>query len=318
MAINKSQPQNISSPNGNSLAVFVDGITGVLTLKDVYGATEPLQNYVTGGGGGGSSVYAGDSPTTVIVENIPIGTDITGYTYDDLFQNIYSPYVNPTFTLFGITQTTPIEVGTTISGAKSFSWAFTTPSNLQANSVSVIDVTDGNTVLQSGISNTSPQSVNIGSVQKIVSSFNEWKATAIDTKSNVITSTFATVRWYWKLYYGVSANTILNQTQIKALTGVLKANQIGDYTFAILNYKYICYPDTTPFSSPTTATGFKDTATNLVVSMADATDDAFYSNVENGWSYGIVSVTNAQSITQDYRVYRTKYELGAEITIRVS
>jgi hypothetical protein len=56
MSVTKSEVQNISSPNGNSLAVFVDGITGIITLKDVNGKNEPLSNYVSAGGGG-TTIY---------------------------------------------------------------------------------------------------------------------------------------------------------------------------------------------------------------------------------------------------------------------
>jgi hypothetical protein len=61
MAITSSQSQNITSPNGNSLAVFVDGVTGILTLKDVNGKTEPLSNYVCGGGGTNPLEYNANS-----------------------------------------------------------------------------------------------------------------------------------------------------------------------------------------------------------------------------------------------------------------
>ena len=61
MGLTLSQIQNISSPNGNSLAVFIDGLTGVLLLKDVNGHTEPLSNYVCGGGGGENSPFAFNS-----------------------------------------------------------------------------------------------------------------------------------------------------------------------------------------------------------------------------------------------------------------
>jgi hypothetical protein len=44
--LSKSDRQNILSPSGNSLRIFVDDATGVLTLKDVYGAIEPLVNYL--------------------------------------------------------------------------------------------------------------------------------------------------------------------------------------------------------------------------------------------------------------------------------
>lgn len=44
--ITKSQPSNITSPNGNSLAVFVDGITGILMVKDIYGNVEPISEFL--------------------------------------------------------------------------------------------------------------------------------------------------------------------------------------------------------------------------------------------------------------------------------
>ncbi|MEI7509978.1 MAG: hypothetical protein WCJ62_11000 [Flavobacterium sp.] len=301
------------------LSICQDSTATPFTISSFIAFAEANLGFDNTGGGGGS-VYAGASPTTVAVQNYPIGTSITGKTYDDLFQNIYVPFVTPSFASFGITQTTPIEVGTTISGLKSFNWTFLTGSNVQANSVSIIDVTNGNTVLASGVSKVSPQNVNIGSVQKITSTTNQWKATAIDTQSHVITSANATVVWYWNMYWGGSSNLTLNEGQIESLSNSqLKANQLADYVFtAVDNYKYFCYPNTTPFSSPTVATGFKDIATNIVVPMADNTDDAFYSNVENGWYYGLVSVTNAQGITVYYRVYRTRNKVGGAITIRVS
>jgi hypothetical protein len=55
MSLTSSQSQNITSPNGNSLAVFIDGVTGIMMLKDINGKTEPLSNYVC-------STPAGNSP----------------------------------------------------------------------------------------------------------------------------------------------------------------------------------------------------------------------------------------------------------------
>jgi hypothetical protein len=46
--VTKSQQNNITSPNGNSLAVFVDGITGVMKVKDIMGNIQPLTDFVAG------------------------------------------------------------------------------------------------------------------------------------------------------------------------------------------------------------------------------------------------------------------------------
>jgi hypothetical protein len=59
-------------------------------------------------GGGGSSIYAGASPSTVVVENFPIGTNILGLTYDELFQNIYAPYTPPIISLVTLTPASPL------------------------------------------------------------------------------------------------------------------------------------------------------------------------------------------------------------------
>jgi hypothetical protein len=44
--VTKSNQNNITSPNGNSLAVFVEGETGVMKVKDVMGNIQPLSDFV--------------------------------------------------------------------------------------------------------------------------------------------------------------------------------------------------------------------------------------------------------------------------------
>ena len=51
--VTTSQQNNITSPNGNSLAVFVEGTTGVIKVKDIMGNIQPLSDFV----GGGSSPF---------------------------------------------------------------------------------------------------------------------------------------------------------------------------------------------------------------------------------------------------------------------
>jgi hypothetical protein len=50
-------------------------------------------------------------------------------------------YQNPTFSSFSFPQSTPIEVGTIISGNKTFTWATTNTGNVSANSISILDIT---------------------------------------------------------------------------------------------------------------------------------------------------------------------------------
>jgi len=45
--VTRSQQNNIVSPNGNSLAVFVDGETGIIKVKDVMGNIQLLSDYIS-------------------------------------------------------------------------------------------------------------------------------------------------------------------------------------------------------------------------------------------------------------------------------
>jgi hypothetical protein len=51
MTVTKSAQNNLTSPNGNSLALFVDITDNILKLKDINGNIQPLSDYISGGGG---------------------------------------------------------------------------------------------------------------------------------------------------------------------------------------------------------------------------------------------------------------------------
>jgi len=267
-------------------------------------------------GSGGSSAYTGAALTTVSVGGLTSGTNISSLSLSEIIQSIVSPYVAPSFSSFSISQSSPLEVGASISGMKSFSFAFSQVGNVQANSVQILDGSN-NTVLGSFAVSASPASVNIGNIQLNAPGSYSWKARATNSQGTVFNSGNATVSWSWKHYSGTSNNAILNATEIKALAnGSLSGSKNGSYSMAAGGYKYFCWPDS--YGSPTAVTGFKDSATNLSVSMADSSDNAAFSNVQNGWSYALVSVTNVNGATTNYRVYRTKNILGGSINIQVS
>ncbi len=67
--VTKSSANNIKSPDGNSLAVFVDGNDDVMKIKDVRGNVEDISNYT---GSESSYLYAYSDETQLlnIVKNI--------------------------------------------------------------------------------------------------------------------------------------------------------------------------------------------------------------------------------------------------------
>lgn len=265
----------------------------------------------------GKDLYSGTSPTTVTVGGISAGTAISGQTITQILQTMLVPYINPAFSSFTMSgQATTVEVGTTISGSKSFAFGLSTPGNVSANTLAILDVTGG-TTLASGLPVTSPQSATLVSATLNAPGSYSWRGRATNTQSVQFFSSNFTVTWQWRVYAGTSTNVTLTAGQIQALaSNALQAGFGATYSLAAGGYKYFAWPNS--MGSPTASTGFRDTATNLAVAMAEVTDDPAYSNVQNGWSYALVSVTNGNGVTTNYRVYRTKNILSGSINIQVS
>jgi hypothetical protein len=116
------------------------------------------------------------------------------------------------------------------------------------------------------------------------------------------------------MYAGSSLNTNLTEAQIEALTvyNSVKNGFAGTYTFPFASpseYRYFCFATT--YGTPST---FIDTSTSFPVPMYLG-----YSNIDgNGNSYDLVSVTNSEGETTNYRVYRTLNAIGGPVTIQVS
>lgn len=264
------------------------------------------------------TTYGGASPTTIAVNDFPIGTNILGKTYDELFENIYAPYAQPVFNSFTITgQTTNLEVGTPVVGSKVFTWTTGNSVNVATNSIKIEDVT-GSVTLADNLANDGTETITLSSVTLTTPGTRTWRISAnrAAPKTGTITRDY-NITFRYRIYFGTSTNVILNETQIKNLASSnLNATPAGTLSFAAGGYKYICYADS--LGSPATSIGFRDASTNLAIEMASVTDDPAYSNVQNGHYYALVSVTNANSVTTNYRVYRTKNILGGSIQILIT
>jgi hypothetical protein len=225
--------------------------------------------------------------------------------------------LSPAFTSFGITgQSTPVEVGATIgNGPETFTWSTSNSGSVQANSISIVDTTASNT-LASGLANTGSDTITIPGILNILPASQVWTINGVSTASANFSATFA-VLWEWRVYSGGSTNVTLTANQIKALSASSNLQASYGGTYPITNgsngYYYLSYPD-----SMGSVVNFTDASTGFPISMATASDNAAYSNTANGWSYALVSVTNANSITTNYRVYRTQYEFSGTLNMEVS
>jgi len=259
------------------------------------------------------SFFTNPSATTITVGGIQAGTTFPGqYDVQQMFDFLLYPFQTPTFSDFEIDgQSITVEVGTSISGIKTFTWSTTQPSNIESNTISIVDTTSSST-LASSLSNDGTESLDLGAtIQKTTPASHVWTITGTDTQSGSFSRTF-TINWRWKMYYGTSTNTTLNESQIEALANnTLVTSIAGTYALASGGYKYFCVPDS--FDAINTIT---DDLTGFNIAMADSSDG--YTSSEGGFNYQIVSVTNVNGQTTDYRVYRTKNILGSSINITIN
>lgn len=108
-------------------------------------------------------------------------------------------------------------------------------------------------------------------------------------------SATTTLRWSFRAHWGWSQLTSLTQAQIKALAGSGLYSSTPDFVDFALNgvASYAYYAQPTRWTSPNY---FIDGFSGLSIDMTDL---------------GIVSVTNAYNVTQEYRVWRSTYPTSA-------
>jgi len=132
-------------------------------------------------------VAANQGETWAPIED-PVGSGTyRGWTLTEIMNRIFYPYQSPIFTSFAMqSQPTVLEVGDTLTGGvRSFSFSFNN-TNVEPNTLDIIDVTAGNVVLNNpSLPITSPQSVDIGpSITKIIAASYQWKASAFSSASD--------------------------------------------------------------------------------------------------------------------------------------
>lgn len=252
-----------------------------------------------GGGGGEAETYSNAAPTVSALGGIAAGSTFAGKTMQQMWDALLYPYQVPAFSSFSISgQSTTLEVGAGVTaGSKTFAWATSNSGNITVNSLAISDVT-GAAALASGLANDGSEAISISEVVKTSATSHVWRITGTNTQAGSFTRDF-TVSWRWRLYYGESTATTLDEAAIEALrVNALAAGANAAYAFNAGGYKWLCYP--TAFGLKTT---FKDSATNLDVAMQPAET---------------VSVTNAFGVTTNYYCHRTLNQLGGAITIQVS
>ena len=104
--------------------------------------------------------------------------------------------------------------------------------------------------------------------------------------------------WKWRIHYGSSALTTIDESNVKSLqSSLLYTRENYTYNTPKDDYKWICYPTVFGLASK-----FTDTATGFGVAMEDPQT---------------VSVTNSFGIAQDYYCYRSTNSLAGAVSIKI-
>ena len=199
------------------------------------------------------------------------------------------PYVQPEFTAFSISgQSTTVEVGTTLSGAKTFTWSITENSGT-VSTIDLYDITAGATLL-AATPNDGTQSHTIATVQLNSNGANQqWRGVGnnSDPVGTFNSSTFTVTGRYFR-FYGPSATSPTNSAEVRALNS--SAFHTGASTFTL--------------TSGTTVTKFV-VALPPGVTISSVVDlDALNANITSEYVLtGTISVTDAGGTGRLYNIY---------------
>lgn len=255
-----------------------------------------------------TSPYSNASASEFSLGGLAAGVSFSNTTFTNLFNSVLYPSSQAninTFTMIGAN--TSYEVGDGIqAGSYTFSWNISNSSLLSNNSAYIIGTAGAS--IYGPTSNTGTVSFSYGSIVRLTTPGTyTWNLTVLRSNGIRISKTFS-IGWYNALYYGATTSSGLTNSFTSLSSPILTNTAIGTYTLpygGLPTYKYLVIPDNYPTINSITWKG-------LPVVMADSTDG--YTSSLNDINYKKVTYTNGNSITYDYKVYRTKNMIGTTMS----
>tara|TARA_R100001443_G_scaffold85712_2_gene92410 strand:- start:7491 stop:8915 length:1425 start_codon:yes stop_codon:yes gene_type:complete len=249
----------------------------------------------------------------------PVTGVVRGFTLEEIMNRIFYPYQIPSFQTFNMAgQSTVLEVGDTLTGGnRSFNFSLSDFNNVEPDTFSVSDETT-NTVLDSNLPINSPQTVDIGSdIQYTIQNSHTWRPSVLTTATNpsgqtVVNNKTFTVYWYYRWYWGMSANATLTANEIVALNQEApSAGTVNTTRNFGTNYWYLCVPDSW--------NGINNWATGTY--PVDTANTGTYNQVDGNFNYALVTgvpVNGTLGTAIDYRVYRSLNLQGTSPGVTIS
>ncbi len=164
-----------------------------------------------------------------------------------ILQDAIAPYIVPTFSAFNMTGTFPIEVGTAMSGFKTFTWTTTTSGNVAANSIGVCEV--GGSVLSTGLPNNGTASIDIGTKTNTSPTTWTWQISGCSTQNDCFTrnvSKCSIYPYFWGVETCGTRPDVTNElvtggTKVVAAVGTsvtVDFNNVGQWTWIAIQCDY--------------------------------------------------------------------------------
>jgi hypothetical protein len=269
----------------------------------------------------GSATYSGNTPTTLTVNGIGTGTDITGVTLESLLENIYAPFQSPAFSSFLISgQSSTIEVGTALSGSKTFLWNISNAGNVQTNSVAIRDV-NSNTLLASGLANDGTEILPIGTITNTSPITQSWRAESVNTHITSFNSNNFNVSSIYPYFYGKVASLgsapgvnrpIANQSLITSGTSAV-VNSTGTITisFGSTSDDYVWFA--IPSTSTSKTVWYIDALNNGTIGGAVSPSGNLFA------LYDTVTVNSPSSLWSNisYKIYIANYQSAIASSMQI-
>ena len=187
----KSKGVEIDASTGGTFAGYVLTLdpSGVIILKS---------------GGTGTGLYGGDSPSTIAVGGIPAGYELTGKTFEQLWEKMLVVFQEPQFTTFTNNISSLNQVGNPASwsGSKLFTWNTSNGGNVSANTITINDVTN-TIIVGTGLANDGSENLPLGTtITNNVPLSNTWNIEGINTELNPIPVDTYSIETIYPWFYG--------------------------------------------------------------------------------------------------------------------
>lgn len=187
------------------------------------------------GGGGGSSDPADiDLPSVVALVNvggIAPGYDTDGKSLVEFITDLIHPYIQPVFTSFSVTgQATTVEVGTTLSGSKTFTWAITQNSGV-VSTIDIYDITGSTSLVTTPNDGSQAQTVTTRQLNSNGAT-QQWRGVGNNSSpAGTFNSSTFTVTGRFFRFFGPTASSPANSAAVRGLPS--SAFYTGGTTFTL-------------------------------------------------------------------------------------